>query len=251
MSGPGSQLASAAIGQVSSVTEQRSPLAHLLHALNQPLTALQCSLELAAAGPRAAEYYVRTLNESLELTLRMRLLVEAIRELNDLRVKEHSENAPPENPQEGETFRLDALLRETVDDLRPVAAARSVRFVLSAESPLPWCGGRSRLAQLLFLVLESALALTRPGGEFQVIAHRERQHAVLEMSWSETSPPALSPFSRAELGLLVARAGWEDVGAEWSSFKAEYPQDCTIRLRLALPAAPEPGTFTKNASSQI
>jgi signal transduction histidine kinase len=61
----------------------RNLLAHLLHALNQPLTGLQCSLELAAASPQRREEYVRTLREGLELTGRMRILVEAIRELAD------------------------------------------------------------------------------------------------------------------------------------------------------------------------
>jgi len=56
----------------------------LLHALNQPLTGLQCSLELALVSPRPAEQYVRTLREGLELTGRMRVLVQAVRELADL-----------------------------------------------------------------------------------------------------------------------------------------------------------------------
>ena len=59
----------------------RSPLAHLLHALNQPLTGLQCSLELALASPRRREEYVRTLREGLQLIERMRILVEGVREL--------------------------------------------------------------------------------------------------------------------------------------------------------------------------
>ena len=33
-------------------TGKRSPLGQLLHALNQPLTGLQCSMEVALAVPR-------------------------------------------------------------------------------------------------------------------------------------------------------------------------------------------------------
>src|SRR5277367_1520624 len=80
MNATGSQLAPSAAHPEA---KHRGALAYLLHALNQPLTGLQCSLELAVAGPRRPEQYVRTLQESLELTLRMRLLVEAIRELTD------------------------------------------------------------------------------------------------------------------------------------------------------------------------
>ena len=65
------------------LTPGRSPLQHLLHALNQPLTGLHCSLELALAGQRTSEQYVRTLSEGLELAGRMTILVAAIRELVD------------------------------------------------------------------------------------------------------------------------------------------------------------------------
>ena len=90
----------------------RSPRAHLLHALNQPLTGLQCSLELALAKPQSLENYTRVLRVGLDLTGRMRVLVEAIRELED---------AASAGPGEVEPFLLDVLLRDTVSDLSPVA----------------------------------------------------------------------------------------------------------------------------------
>jgi signal transduction histidine kinase len=222
MSAAGSQLALTASSAVPQ--KHRSALAQLLHALNQPLTGLQCSLELAVAQTRPPEQYVRTLHESLELTLRMRLLVEAIRELTDIQQK---------NAKECGTFQLDALLRETVEDLRPVAASRGVHLIVAPEPPLPVYGDRSHMAQLVFRVLESALSLTRLDGEFRITARREREHAVVDLAWSEAPPPVLSPFSRAELGLLVARAAWEDVGAHWASVQAGNTQACTIRLALA------------------
>jgi hypothetical protein len=55
----------------------------LLHALNQPLTGLQCSMEVALASPRPIEYHVPRLREGLDLTERMRSLVDAIREVAD------------------------------------------------------------------------------------------------------------------------------------------------------------------------
>jgi hypothetical protein len=56
---------------------------------------------------------VRTLREGLDLTARMRVLVEAIRELTNTR------------PEAGavQIFRFDGLLRDTADDLRPVGEA--------------------------------------------------------------------------------------------------------------------------------
>jgi hypothetical protein len=168
--------------------------------------------------------------------------VEAIRELTD---------GKPENPDEDDTLRLDALLRETTDDLRPVATALGVHLVVAPEPPLSVRGGRSHLGQLMFRVLESALSLTRAGSEFRITARREPEHAVLELSWSEAPPPALSPFSRAELGLLVARAGWENIGAQWTGTRAANTQACEIRLPLAFPAEAGPGKRTRIASSGV
>jgi len=219
----------------------RSPLAHLLHALNQPLTGLQCSLELAVAGPRPSEQYVRTLREGLELTGRMRILVEAIREVAD--------SQPPDR-EEFDLLRLDELLRIAVADLLPVAQAKGVRLSLENHSPLPLRADRRSLTTLLFRFLDSVLSLTRAGGNLRIVAAPDRDEASLVVSWTSGPPPEHSPFSRPEVGLLLARVGWERVGAEWIHTGATSPagtaegttavmttaamtETCTIRLPLA------------------
>jgi signal transduction histidine kinase len=232
----------------------RSPLAHLLHALNQPLTGLQCSLELAVAGPRPNEYYVRALREGLELTGRIRILVEALREVAD---------AQPSEAEQFEALLLDPLLRMTVADLLPVAAARGVRLLLVELPALPVRGDPRSLTTLLFRFLESALSLTREGSELRIVAAVERGHAslghtnldhtnldhtnlghasldhtnlgraTLVVSWSPGPPPEHSPFSRSEVGLLIARAGWERAGAEWIHSRTESTETCAVRLPLA------------------
>lgn len=206
----------------------RSPLAHLLHALNQPLTGLQCSLELAVAGPRPIEQYVRALREGLELTGRMRILVEAIREVADLQPSDWEDLKP---------LLLDQLLRSTAADLLPVAEARGVRLVLEKLGALPLQADRRTLEALLFRFLESALSLTREGSDLRIAATAERGHANLVVSWNQGSPPEHSPFSRPEVGLLIARAGWERAGAEWIHTRTESIETCAVRLPLALPLA--------------
>jgi len=201
-------------------------MAHLLHALNQPLTGLQCSLELAAAGPRRPEQYVRTLREGLELTGRIRILVEAIRELADGQQSESDEV---------DSFLLDALLRDAADDLVPVAETKSVHLSLMNDSPLPVRACRLRLAALMFRFLESALSLARDGSELRIVATAEREKLCLVVSWSQGPLPEHSPFSRQELGLLLAQAGWEQAGAEWTCTRTENMQTCTIRLPLSSP----------------
>jgi signal transduction histidine kinase len=210
-----------------SSTKSRGPLAHLLHALNQPLTGLQCSLELALMSPRPTEQYVRTLREGLELTGRMRILVQAVRELADL---EQSDMDPSE---EVEPVQLDVLLREAASDLLPVAESRGVHLRIEIEHSLPVRSNHRSMAKLLFRFLESALSLTHDGGEFRIVASIARGDAGFTAWWICGPLPEHSPFSRPELGLLIAQAGWEQAGAKWTCKREDAKQTCTVRLPLA------------------
>lgn len=204
--------------------EGRRSLAYLLHALNQPLTGLQCSLELAVAGPRHVEQYLSTLNAGLELTRRMRVLVEAIRELSDTQSE----------PQEDAPLRLDTLLYHTVKDLLPVAETMGVHLALVSNAALPVRANRQCLALVIFRFLESALSLTRQGTELRIEANAEPEQAFVSVSWKEGASPEHSPFSQPELGLLIAQSKLEQAGAEWSRTRVANRQVCTIRMPLAL-----------------
>jgi K+-sensing histidine kinase KdpD len=221
MSGAAFEVASQAT--TGPLTKSRSPLAHLLHALNQPLTGLQCSLELAVAGRRRPEEYVRTLREALDLTERTRVLVEAIRELTDTQPTAEVE----------ETFQFDELLRDTADDLRPVAAALGVRLVMASSLPLSVKTDRRSMATLVFRLLESALALTQTGSDLQIVVAPELEQIRLVVSWKQGATPQHSPFSRQELALLIAQAGFERAGGEWNHTREGTMQNCTVRLPLA------------------
>lgn len=202
----------------------RTPLAHLLHALNQPLTGLQCSLELAVAGPRPADQYVRTLREGLELTGRMRILVEAIRELTDIQQMEQGEAV---------VFPIDDVLRQTIDDLLPVAESKGVHLPVLIDGALPVRGDRHYMSSLMFRLLESVLTLAQDGTDVRLAATRHADRAVLAISWREARRPEHSPFSRPELGLLLAQVGWKQAGADWTCMQSKDGQTCTIRLPLA------------------
>jgi hypothetical protein len=204
-------------------TQERNPLAYLIHALNQPLTGLQCSLELAVAGPRRAEQYVRTLRDGLQLTARMRILVEAMREL--------IETGGPKS-QEAHPFELNLLLRDAVDDLLPVARERQIQISLMGGEAIEVGTSRQLLAALTFRLLDSALSLAEAGTELRLAARSEGEYACITASWVPGALPEGSPFSRPELGMLVARAGWEQAAAEWTSTATDGRQSCTIRLPM-------------------
>jgi signal transduction histidine kinase len=203
----------------------RSPMEQLLHALNQPLTGLQCSMEVALAGVRTPEQYVQGLHEGLELTERMRALVDALREVVDGEKEKHDES-------ETKTIDLKALLREVLDDLEPVAEMKRVRIELdwTAASSLAVQAGRQRLGTVVFRLVESALALADPGSALRIETGGSinGDGARIILRWhAESSRLA---FSRAELGMLVAQAGWEQIGAHWEREQTDDMETVTVRL---------------------
>lgn len=211
----------------------RSPLAHLLHALNQPLTGLQCSLELAMIGPRSVEQHVHSLRDGLELTGRMRVLVEAIRELVDLQEAEAEEK---------EVIGLESLLRGTVEELLPVAEAKSVRIVLEVGTCPPSIqAGRKGLSAAGFRFLESAVSRSAGGSIVQICAKSEGKEAYVSVRWEagKSLIQTQAAFSPSELGLLIAQAGWERAGGRWHSERTHEAETVTIRLPLAGASAPK------------
>ncbi|MGA7216939.1 MAG: hypothetical protein WBX38_01410, partial [Candidatus Sulfotelmatobacter sp.] len=198
---------------------ERTPLAQLLHALNQPLTGLQCSMEVALAAPRTCDSYVQTLRQGLELTERMRILVEAIREVADVDV---GSSQPPESD-------LKDMLRQAFEDLAPVAETKRVDIVLECVAPalLAARGDRRRLASAVFRMLESGLSLADSGSVLRVETGGTSEEAWIRIRWLGGAAPA---FLRPELGLLIAQAGWEQAGARWERERVENLETVTVRL---------------------
>jgi signal transduction histidine kinase len=217
MSSAGTRLA------LQSEPRESTALAHLLHALNQPLTGLQCSLELATSAPRSGEQYVRTLREGLALTARMRILVEALRELSH----------PSQAAEAISELHLDAALLDCIDQLRPVAEARGVRLQVAIATLLPIQSDRDCPASILLRTLGSAVSLCREASDLQIEAAAEGDHASVKVSWIQGPPPEFSPFSRPELGLVIAQAAWESSGGHWVEFREKDLHSCTLQFPLA------------------
>jgi signal transduction histidine kinase len=227
MSSTGARLAPVRATSLSS--RARTTLAELLHALNQPLTGLQCSLELAGAVPLQAGQFIRTLNEALDLVSRMRVLVEAIRELADMQTAVTEENS---------IFELEPIVDATIEDLEPVAESRNIRFNLITASAV-WVRASSsgRLSNLLFRFLDSALSLAEAGSEIQIATEMEADQACITIQWRQGEAPEFSPFSRQELSLVIAQAGWEQAGGGCRRVREQNNQLCSLRVPLASEAA--------------
>jgi hypothetical protein len=203
------------------VTTARRPVAQLLHALNQPLTGLQCSMEVALATPRTTEQYARGLREGLQLTERMRALVEALREVTDL----------AEGPDErSETFEVKTVVDETLDDLGPVAEAKNVRLAFNypASVCLEVKAERRNFTTATFRLLESVLSLAVRGSELSLAIGGIEADTSIRLRWQDAY--SLAAFSRPEIGLLVAQAGFERAGATWERQRTENVESVTLGL---------------------
>jgi signal transduction histidine kinase len=212
----------------------RSPLEQLLHGLNQPLTGLQCSMEVALASPRTVDYYAQRLREGLELTERMRALVNAIREVVDGERERNEINKDGAYAVDTETVELQAVLRAVVDELKPVAEVKRVHMMLQGDAgACAWVkGGQQKVSILIFRMLESALSQAARGSALR-IESGDGEKIGAEGAWlcirwragergAELSPP--------ELGLLVAQAGWTQAGAQWLREKTDAGEAVTVRM---------------------
>jgi signal transduction histidine kinase len=214
--------------------EGPSPMAFLLHALNQPLTGLQCCLELSLVGTRTPEQYIGAMRDGLELTARMRVLVEAIRELAD---------AEQPGVDESEVVSLHALLEQTTNELQPIAESKNAAIHFYGDGPLLVRAERERLPVLMFRFLEAALSLAAWGSAVRITAASGQEQACISVGWLDhTDVPDPSPLSGPELGLLIAQAGWKRAGAEWARERSGNTQ--TVRIRL--PLASNPREFHSN-----
>ena len=205
------------LATTSTIFDGPSAISHLLHALNQPLTGLQCSLELATAGPRSTAQYLRTLHDGLELTSRMRILVEALRELADVE----------RGPRKTTTVALDAAVADVVTQLHPVAESSGVHLDMEIRQTPLWTVSPPGISNLLFRLGAAILSLAQPG-ECRIVVSQQNDQACASLAWTPGSPPEHSPFSRAELGLLVAQAGFQKAGWDCRVARDGERHSCTL-----------------------
>jgi len=205
----------------------RSALAQLVHALNQPLTGLQCALELSLAAPRQPEIYARTIHEGVELTGRMRELVHAIREVLDVQ----DNTILP-----GEPFPPQHVVAEVLRELLPVAEMRRLR--LSFRHEAEWESGvtvvcdRGCFEWLMFRLIDSVLSLATEGTEVGFRATREQAELQLLICWTQPESMPGCAVSQAELGLLIVQGGCEQLRGRWERRRSGESQTCTVRLPL-------------------
>ncbi len=213
---------------VGKTNQIQDAFADLLHAINQPLTALQCSLELSMSLPRNARAYEVTIRSSLELTQRLRLIVEALREITEWK----STLSP------AEVFPASVLVREVMEELLPVAESRRVEVRILGNLNFSIMGYRRLISTGLFRLLEASLGLTEEGNTLKILGIEEQSAGCLVLSWTPVVAEEETMRSRLHLCSMIAQHGLRQAGAFVAEEKENGCHSCILRFELS-PNNPE------------
>jgi len=207
-------------------------IADLFHALNQPLTALQCSLELSLRRPRSEDHDRETLQSALRQAEQIARQISGIREL--LQAED-----PGQNPQ---VLSLEAFLRALVGDLEPVAEALATRMLLEGDSPCHVLFEPHRLQQALFHFLDVALCSGAPGGvlrlslteyDNEAMISLEKIHIQLEACALTEEETEKAPALSRRLALAIVRQIVEAAGGTLQIRLAADRLQAELRLPLS------------------
>ena len=200
--------------------ERRELVSDLFHGLNQPLTTLRCSLELALAKPRTGEQYRKILSRGIEDAEQVAWFSTGIRELLEA-----------DDPgDECQTLALSGSLQEVVRDLLPLAELAGVKLSCNCISSYEIRFEPQRFRQALFRVLELGLETSRGGTVANIRLSECEGEAVLALNFA--SEPASHRVSISPQADLDVRSRSLD-GA-----RSEHPpRELANRLRMAIARA--------------
>jgi hypothetical protein len=136
---------------VQGLSVQNPWIPELFHALNQPLTALHCSFELALHQPRSEQEYRNCLLAGLEKAAQASALASGIREL--------FEAAEPDG--KSSTLLLQDQVREAVEHFLPVANDAGTAIILHGKGNFRARFDSDRLRRALFYIFDLILTLAR------------------------------------------------------------------------------------------
>lgn len=196
--------------------DEHTLISELFHALHQPLTTLQISLELSLQRPRSEEEYQQTLRRALEQAQEIARLTCGIRDLVQ---------AGDPGPRR-QRLSFGDFLREAAADLQPVAESKQVRLSLRGAFDGAVFMEPQRLRQALFSLLEFVLDRSRAGAEAVLESGEPGLQGVIRLT-SAAKPDCGYPLNWAIARRMVEAAGGT-VGLEDRRGKI------SIELRLPL-----------------
>lgn len=203
--------------------ERRQLLSDLFHGLNQPLTTLGCSLELALLKPQSAEQCQETIRQA-------GVQVEKVAQLTG-HVRRMVEADDPGDPDQA--VDLGRVAREVVEELSPVAESLQVRLSLCGDVDCTVWIEEIRLRQALFGLLDLVLDASREEVLLELSSKDRVAALAITSSLKDVSEEMDSHPDRLrrQVGLAVAYRVFESCGGRITIFQ----ENSQLRLGIELP----------------
>lgn len=211
------------------------------HELRTPLTVIQNKLELLLTAPQAKimdrfENIAMSLSETRRLSkLTTDLLTLARADSSEIQLQK-------------ETINLDPFIRHALAPYEEIAESQDKEFWLDLQADVSMEADRSRLHQLLVILLDNALKYTDTGERIGIRSYMEERNTVIEVSdegagiKEDNLPYIFDRFYREDkarsretggigLGLSIAQWIVESHGGTITAF-ANKPSGTTFQVKL-------------------
>lgn len=206
-------------------------LSDILHSLSQPLTALECGLEIALHRDRTAAQFRKRVESLLVTTQILHQRLREIRALKD--AAETGDRCAP--------VALESLLTLLGEDFGPVAKQADIGVSVDCK-PVMVAGNAARLRNGFFHLLDFLLRECPSGGRVRVAAGPRKQgdaeirFRVCGPQENGAAPPARTP-NRADISLRIAERTFLAAGGTMGTGQRPSGEIAgAVRLRLAEPA---------------
>jgi His Kinase A (phospho-acceptor) domain len=156
-----------AAGSAAEAAARRDFASNALHDLSQPLTALQCSLELALVRDQTIEEFRASVAAALHNAERLRRRLLLLRELSD--AEDPGETSNP--------LALDQLLQQLREDMLPLFESAGRSFELTCASAQV-AANEAKLARAFFYLLEFLLRCPSPSRSLVMRGERKDRQQV-------------------------------------------------------------------------
>jgi len=185
---------------------QHELISDVFHQLSQPLTALQCSLELALIRDRTSEEYRTSVQAALQNAERLRQSLLLLRELSD--ADDPGDISAPVD--------LQRLLFDLREDFLPVFESAGARFNLVCNA-VHVRGNGAKLMRAFFYLLEHLLHAPSPTC-LEIDVETNSQQAEIRMTVSRAEPDVVPPDEPiepiSEGQLKIARRTFRAAGGD-------------------------------------